>query len=510
MRIFIIGCLCMLGFSLQVGAEVVVWDLPSCYPEDSRFKVKVDKMEVPVTSFTKLYSYCQSSFNKGVTVSVIVPEDIRSYHISPLVLGIKAEISGNQLQFVMEKPQYLMIQINELPVLVFVADSLETDIPCASGEGIYNICSSTYQADPTGTLLSTTALQLAIDDANQNGGGIVYVPKGIYLCGSLVLKSNVSLYLARGAVIRATGRQKDYRTFYTKRSLNMDGTWFIYTEENASGIKIYGRGTIDGNGLEMRLKDKFLNNILVPLACSGFVVDGITFRDSGLWNIIVTRSDNVRLENIKVFNENEVAHENDAIDVQESQNVIVKHVMAIAEDDTYSTKTWTENTDIAANWWGDPEPLENVLFDDCFGWSRCATFKIGFGVFQNQCNVRFDNCVSYKSMRAIAVNHRYGGQVVKDVVFSNIDIEGFMPRIGNECKWLDISVKAGGIVKNIVLENIVIRDFGKDPSVFSNVHGATLDSVSFKNIRLPDGRKASSLRDMNIEKSGNINHIQIQ
>ena len=40
-------------------------------------------------------------------------------------------------------------------------------------------------------------------------------------------------------------------------------------------------------------------------------------------------------------------------------------------DDTYSTKTWSTypTTDIAQNWPGSPEQINNVTFTDCVAWT---------------------------------------------------------------------------------------------------------------------------------------------
>lgn len=59
------------------------------------------------------------------------------------------------------------------------------------------------------------------------------------------------------------------------------------------------------------------------------------------------------------------------MDIIESQHVLVSRVFAISEDDTFSTKTWDEQTDSAKHWPGSPEPLEDVIFEDCLAWSRC-------------------------------------------------------------------------------------------------------------------------------------------
>ena len=51
-----------------------------------------------------------------------------------------------------------------------------------------------FGADPTGVALSTDAIQQAIDACNEQGGGTVILPSGLYQTGPLTLKSNVRLY----------------------------------------------------------------------------------------------------------------------------------------------------------------------------------------------------------------------------------------------------------------------------------------------------------------------------
>ena len=45
------------------------------------------------------------------------------------------------------------------------------------------------------TVLSTAAIQRAVDDCSKAGGGRVVVPAGIYKIGTLVMRSHVNLYL---------------------------------------------------------------------------------------------------------------------------------------------------------------------------------------------------------------------------------------------------------------------------------------------------------------------------
>ncbi len=310
-------------------ATVVSYPLPSCYTTSSQLSVMADTTSVPVITNTAVYDYSHFSFSGDVVITITAKEEIASYGISPKALPIPAVVRGKTLTFTLQKSSYLIVKINSLRELIIAADDLESSIPQSVGVRIHNVLRVPYSADCTGVKRATAPIQSAIDDANKAGGGTVYVPAGVYRCGNLVLKSNVSLYLAGGAVIRGTGNPADYTTHYRKSSLKMDGTWFISTAENAEHIKVYGRGTIDGNGSSMRRTHHYLNNLLVPLQCRDFTVDGIIFRDSGLWGLIPTRSNHVTIRNTKHFNENDLDYEDDAIDIQECQDVLVSHTIAV-------------------------------------------------------------------------------------------------------------------------------------------------------------------------------------
>lgn len=481
------------------AATVESYPVPSCYTISPQYTVKADSVNIPVIDTSEVfvnYNYCNFSFSGATTITITSSEPINTYNISPLALGITATKSGNTLTFTLSTSRYLIVKINNLKDLVIAADDLETNVPASSGTGIYNV-KTQYGADSTGATMATTAIQNAINAANAAGGGIVFVPAGVYKCGNLVLKSNVSVYLEGGSVIRGSGNPSDYTTHFHKDSLGKDGTWFIYTETNANNVKIYGRGTIDGNGHYMRNANNYLNNILVPLQCSNFTVDGITIRDSGCWATILTRSNNITIQNTKHFNNNELDYENDAIDVQECQNVVIKHTVAVSEDDTYSFKTWdVASTDIAKNWPGTPEKQSNIVVDDALAWSRCGAFKVGDGVKQLQDGIVIKNSYVFRCWRALAVGHLYGTAPAQNITFDNIDIEGYWPRAGRSIRWFEIYAKTGP-VKNVFLNNINIRNLGLVSVMKGTSDTNTSSGVTFNNVRV-GGTVATSLEQMNI------------
>jgi polygalacturonase len=124
---------------------------------------------------------------------------------------------------------------------------------CQSANGIYNVRS--FGASGDGKHLDTEAVNKAIDAAAEKGGGTVYFSPGAYVCYSIHLKSNVSLYIEQGAVIQAAGtiyagqydppepfpfadQYQDFGHTHWHNSL----IW----GENIKNVAILGPGMIDG------------------------------------------------------------------------------------------------------------------------------------------------------------------------------------------------------------------------------------------------------------------------
>jgi polygalacturonase len=85
-----------------------------------------------------------------------------------------------------------------------------------------------------GTTINTQAVQTAIDRCAADGGGVVVVPAGAFICGPIRLKQGADLWFERNAVLKAFGGT-------TKESA-------VITAEGLSNVQIGGRGTIDATG----------------------------------------------------------------------------------------------------------------------------------------------------------------------------------------------------------------------------------------------------------------------
>jgi len=490
----------LVSLSPLAQGAVVTYPLPSCYKASDQLTLTANGTTVPMVATTAVYDTCNFSTDGAVTITITAKEPITSFNISPHSQQIAGTVEGNRLTFTLEKPSYVIVKINKLREAVIAGDSLETEAPPASGNRIHNITAIPYKADASGEQYATTAIQTAIDTANKAGGGIVYVPSGVFKCGNLILKSNVSLYLQGGAVVRGSGLPGDYTHDFTKISVGgLNGTWFVSTEPGAKNVKIFGRGTIDGNGESMRTTYGFLNHAVVPMACSNFTMDGVAVRDAGLWSVIPTRSNHVTIRNTKVYQENDRITENDAIDIQECQDVLVEHVLAISQDDAFSTKTWGKGSkEIGLKYPGDPQELRNVTFNDCIAWTRYAAFKVGNGSTQNQTDITFQNSCIYISRDPLKMAPKSGPGTIRNITFENIDVEYYWATAGKNSRWLSLQLETACHVENVNIRKIRLLSTGEvDAKIAGFDEGHRLVGVNLQDISV-NGIPASSLKDLRI------------
>lgn len=405
---------------------IVTYPLPSIYKNSTHFQVRANKIDIPVVAYEQ-YDYAHFSMDdKPAMIWIKLPKgkEVKDVRISPRKLGIVPMKKGDTLHFRLPKNNYLIVKIEGHKELVIAADPLEQNKPSDKGDSIYNIKDDKYKADSEGKNLTTEAFQKAIDDASKAWDeakakdpkkdpkqGTVYVPKGVYTVGNLVLKSNTALYLEGGAVLRFSGKPENYTKHWFKKSQNRDVTWWIRTEFNSTNIKVHGRGTLDGNGHYSSTVGKINMNILVPIATKNFEAEGIIIRESASWSVLPMRSSDLKFHHLKLLNRLDMS-ENDGIDPMESQRVTISNTIGISLDDPFSTKTYTKIFPKFNDKLPSPMPLENVTFDNVLSWTRCFGLKVGQGVFTNQSNVTFKNSVVYDAAIGIGINHKVSNSII--------------------------------------------------------------------------------------------------
>ena len=118
-----------------------------------------------------------------------------------------------------------------------------------------------YTVDNTGATLVTSKIQSAINAASGATQNILYFPPGKYKVGELWLKSNMTMYLAGGAILYGSSATGDFNT--GSGGINIEGCVHgmirIYKVKNT---KILGRGVLDANGKAIRAQNDTKINLM--------------------------------------------------------------------------------------------------------------------------------------------------------------------------------------------------------------------------------------------------------
>ena len=107
-------------------------------------------------------------------------------------------------------------------------------------------------ADNTGknALKNTQLIRSVVTQLEAGGGGTLYFPAGTYLTGPIELKSNMTIELEAGAVLKFSDDFDLYLPYVEVRheGVMMKSFHPLIYAVNAENITIKGEGTLDGQG----------------------------------------------------------------------------------------------------------------------------------------------------------------------------------------------------------------------------------------------------------------------
>jgi len=394
-------------------------------------------------------------------------------------------------------------------------------LSCQDHDHIFNIRS--YGAKDDGKTINTRAIQKAIDACHQSGGGMVLVPPGEFVTGTIILKSNVNLHLQQGAVLLGSLDTADYRPDGYRHGL-------IYAFQ-ARGVTISGEGEIYGRGTSFHLPEKahiggdfdrqytrqgeqylpaepvppdgpigYLARpgmMIVLVQCEQVVIKDVTLRDSPEWTIRIGDCDDVLVHGISILN-NLLIPNSDGIHCTTSRNIRISDCDIRAGDDAIivtgfgtevgvSGDTDTELDYTSREFGNKTGYAENVAVSNCILQSRSSGIRVGYGANSIR-NCTFSNIVIYDSNRGIGIFSRDKGSI-ENILFSDIVIKN---RLHSGHWWgngepihvsaikQDPSIPAGP-VKNVRFRNVIAESetgiliYGTEESP---VIGLRLENVS--------------------------------
>jgi len=333
----------------------------------------------------------------------------------------------------------------------------------------------------------TDAIQKAIDSGSKSKA-VVYFPSGEYYIGPVSLHSNSALELSDFAVLKGSTDTIEYKSAKTGQKLA------LINAENVTNIRISGHGKIDGNGGAVQFKtfngDKRNHrpNLISFSNCTNVIVSGITLVNSACWMQHYYKCQNLRIENIKVFNH--VNMNNDGLDIDNCTDVIVSGCLIDADDDAFCLKS-TDNTAICSN----------VTVTNCILASNCNAIKLGTESLGGFKQINVSDCVVRKTSEPSFWGRHYGlGAIVLDLVdggimegisVSGINITGFVSpffiRLGDRGRMVKDMKKPQpvGKIENIILSGVTANlDSSAYQAVISGIPGHFIDNVRLSDIQL--------------------------
>jgi polygalacturonase len=398
-----------------------------------------------------------------------------------------------------------------------------------------------YGAVADGKTLSTDAFRKAIEAANKAGGGRVVVPAGTFLTGAIHLKSNVNLYVSKGATVKFSMNPKDYLPIVHTRWEGMELMHlspFIYAYEQTN-IAITGEGTLDGQGksffwkwhgnpryggdpkvisqrpdrdrlykmmdenvpVEQRIfgENAYLRpQFIQPYKCKNVLIEGVTIVDSPMWEVHPVLCENVIVRKLHISSH---GPNNDGCDPESCKDVLIEDCFFDTGDDCIAIKSGRNNDGRRLN-----TPTENIIVRGCTMKDGHGGITVGSEISGGVRNLFAENNMldSPNLDHALRVkNNASRGGLLENFYFRNITVG----QVAHAIITIDFNYEEGAkgkytpVMRNFVAENIKSgkSKYVMDAQGFENapIYGIQIKNSTFENVE--NGIMAANLKDTKLE-----------
>ncbi len=226
--------------------------------------------------------------------------------------------------------------------------------------------------------LNHDAINRLIASVSAAGGGRVVVPCGVFLAGTIELKSNVTLHLEEGAVLLGSPNLADYQSRVWGHHDDIS-PWHFILAEDQHHIALTGRGTIRGNGpafWEPTRRDEWSffiarkrerpSPMIEIVRCRHVLIDGIRIEESPGWTLHGHDCDHLRIEGITIRNTN-FGPNVDGIDLTGCHDAIIHGCDIDTGDDAIALKSSEYSRSV-----------ERIAISDCILRTSCVGVRIGY------------------------------------------------------------------------------------------------------------------------------------
>lgn len=335
-----------------------------------------------------------------------------------------------------------------------------------------------YGAVADGLTLNTAAINKTIEACAKGGGGTVVIPRGSYITGPIIMKSNINLHLDKGALVIFSS---DFNQFplvvSTFEGVDAVRCQSPVTAENLENIAFTGEGIMNGNGFywrplpkdkqtesqwkahlkkyggvvsangkmwyssEKALKGSLTNNIgkltdgktvkdfedikdyLRPnmiriFQCKNVLIDGVTFENSPAWTTHVNASEHITIHNLTVKNP-WFGTNNDALDLESSKNIMMDDCHFDTGDDGICIKSGRDAEGRKRGL-----PTKDLIVKNCVVYHAHGGFVIGSEMSGGVNNMFVSNCTFIGTDIGLRFKTTRGrGGMVENIYVNKIDMK---------------------------------------------------------------------------------------
>lgn len=257
------------------------------------------------------------------------------------------------------------------------------------GARTYNV--REFGAKGDGVTLDSVAVQAAIDACHADQGGTVLIPAGVFVIGTVELKSNVTLHISAQGKLLGSADGKHYHAIAEiplsgDTSLNDGNVGMLYAV-HAENITLEGPGTIDGQGSKFRIpegavrapsgtEDSDRPYQLLFYRCKNLAVRDVFLTAGAIHAVRIIQSSYVQLTGLHIHNR--VNRNNDGFHFISSDHVHISNCDVECQDD-------------ACALFGS---CKFVTVDDCSFSTRWSVFRFGGGQAEN---IAVSNCLIHET-----------------------------------------------------------------------------------------------------------------
>jgi len=340
----------------------------------------------------------------------------------------------------------------------------------------FNILNFGAVAD--GLTLNSAAINKTIEACAAKGGGVVLIPRGSFVSGPIIMKSNINLHLAKGALVIYTKDFDQYPLVLSSfEGVNAARCMSPLVAENLENIAITGEGIMNGNGFYWRplrkdkltesqwkehlkkyggvvsaegkswysspkalkaaltnnigkltegktikdfedVKDYMRPNMIRISQCKNILIEGVTFENSPAWTTHITMSEHITVRNLKVKNIWYAAN-TDAIDLESCKNALLEDCNFDTGDDGITIKSAEMLMAVKRGM-----PTKDVIVRNCIVYHAHGGFVVGSEMSGGVNNMFVSNCTFIGSDIGLRFKTNRGrGGMVENIYVNNINMK---------------------------------------------------------------------------------------